>query len=103
MSDHVLNNLNKLENDIHDFGIRVSLLLEKLRDYMNGNKLDINENDFKIEELVAKLYGIRDDINSQVDEIYNENNFSYKNKLLGDTNEQINSLNELAKLFGKLK
>ena len=103
MSDHVLNNLNKVENDIYDFGIRIALLLETLRDYMNGNKLDINEYDFKVEDLVAKLYAIRDDINSQVDEIYNENNFSYKNKLLGDTNEQINSLNELAKLFGKLK
>jgi hypothetical protein len=103
MSDHVLNNLNKIENDIHNFGIKVTTLLERIREYMNGNILDINENDFKIEEIVSELHAIHDGINSQVDEIYNENNFRYKNKLLSDTHEQISSLNELGKLFGKLK
>ncbi len=103
MSDHILNNLNKIENDIYDFGIKISVLLERIKDYMNGNILEINENDFKVEEIVFKLYSIRDEINSQVDEIYNENNFTHKNKLLADTMEQINNLNELGKLFSKLK
>ena len=52
MSDHVLNNLNKIENDIYDFGINVVNLIERIRDYLNGNILEINENDFIIEEIV---------------------------------------------------
>ena len=99
MSDHILNSLNKIENDIYDFGNRVAFLLERIKEYLNGNILqDVNESEFKLEELIYKLFTIKEEIHNQIEEIYNDSNFRTRNKLQNDNLEQINYLNDILRL-----
>jgi len=100
MSDHILNNLNKIENDIYDIGSRIAFLLERIKEYLNGNILqDVNDSEFKIEELVYKLFSIKEEIHNHIDEIYNDSNFSTRNKIQNDNLEQINYLNDVLKSY----
>jgi hypothetical protein len=98
MSDITLDNLNVLENKILEFGQLFSQLLEKIREYLNGESVNyLNEKEFEggIDILMNNLYSLKEEFHKRVDEIYKENSYTHMNKLHSDFQEQLYSLNEL--------
>ncbi len=98
MSDITLDNLNVLENKILEFGQLFSQLLEKIKEYLNGDTLSyLKEKDFEggVDILMNNLYLMKEEFHKRVDEIYKENNYTHMNKLQSDFQQQLYSLNEL--------
>jgi hypothetical protein len=98
MSEITLDNLNLLENKILEFGLIFSQLLEKIKEYLNGDIIhNVNEKEFEggLDGLMNSMYSLKEEMHKRVDEIYKENNYAHMNKLHNDFGEQSNYLNEL--------
>jgi hypothetical protein len=100
MTDITLDNLNRIENSVYDFGMKFCVLLEKLKEYMDGNTVaGINEKDFNLEDIIKHLNMIREEMHRQVDDIYKENSLNHLAKLYNDIQEQLNNLSQLKNKF----
>lgn len=103
MTDPTLEKLNTLENEVYNFGSKYVVLLEKIGEYLNATNVgEVNENDFKMDELLKHLAYLKDEMHKQVDEIYIENSYQHLTKSHSDLNEQLNSLNELKNKIKKM-
>jgi hypothetical protein len=104
MSDVILNDLNKLENNIYD----VSEFFKVLFNIMNNTvvKGDIGNqegNEELLETIVNTLSTIKENMHKKIEVIYTENTFENKSKHLYDQNEQIVNIKNLNLIFNKLK
>ncbi len=106
MSDNALNNLNSLENKILEFGIKLSSLFEKIKEYLKGNLINsVNQNDFEneLDDIINEMILLKEEMHKRVEEIYKDNNLSHLTRIQNDYQEQYNSLCELKEKITKLK
>lgn len=101
MSDITLDKLNAIENSIHEFGIKFSNLLDKIRSYLNGESNVIKDKDFDLEEMMKYLQFIKEEMHKQIEDVYKDNNFSHMAKIYNDFQEQFQNLNMLGNHFKK--
>jgi hypothetical protein len=101
MSD-TIKKLNAMENEINEFSLKYMELLGKIRDYLCGGIYRVNEDDFKIDDLIKKLIYIKEDLHKQVDEIYKEESYQHVVKLQNDLTENLNSIHELKNRLQKM-
>jgi len=98
MSDKTLDNINLLENKVYELGLKICSLLEKIKDYMNGDNLNPASQgglDIQVDLLLKNLFELKEEMHRRVDEIYKENNYCHLVKLQNYLSEQLNVLNNL--------
>jgi hypothetical protein len=98
MSDITLDNINLLENKVYELGLKICQLLEKIKDYMNGDNLNPASQgmlDTQVDLLLKNLFDLKEEMHRRVDEIYKENNYSHLVKLQSDLSEHLNVLSNL--------
>lgn len=96
MSDPGLDKLSNLENQIYDLGVKLSVLLDNIRDNFSNDKGKyLNDSTLELDDIFKMINYIRDEMHKQIEDVYKENNFQHLSKAHLDVLEKLNCLKDL--------
>ena len=98
-----LDKLRTIEIDILSIGDKIADLFDKIQDIYGGkNYDDTNDNTLNLEDVLKSISTTRENLHKEVEELYNVNNYPYKNKVSNEINEKDKQAKQILEIFYEL-
>ena len=98
-----LDKLRTIEIDILSIGDKIADLFDKIQDiYVGKSYDDTNDNTLNLEEVLKSISTTRENLHKEVEELYNVNNYPYKNKVSNEINEKDKQAKQILEIFYEL-
>ena len=98
-----LDKLRTIEIDILSIGDKIADLFDKIQDiYVGKSYDDTNDNTLTLEEVLKSISTTRENLHKEVEELYNVNNYPYKNKVSNEINEKDKQAKQILEIFYEL-
>ena len=98
-----LDKLRTIEIDILSIGDKIADLFDKIQDIYGGNNYDdTNDNTLNLEDVLKSISTTRENLHKEVEELYNVNNYPYKNKVSNEINEKDKQAKQILEIFYEL-
>lgn len=98
-----LDKLRTIEIDILSIGDKIADLFDKIQDiYVGKSYDDINDNTLNLEEVLKSISTTRENLHKEVEELYNVNNYPYKNMVSNEINEKDKQAKQILEIFYEL-
>ena len=98
-----LDKLRTIEIDILSIGDKIADLFDKIQDiYVGKSYDDINDNTLNLEEVLKSISTTRENLHKEVEELYNVNNYPYKNMVSNEINEKDKQAKQILEFFYEL-
>ena len=79
------------------------ILFDKIQDIYGGKSYDdTNDNTLNLEDVLKSISTTRENLHKEVEELYNVNNYPYKNKVSNETNEKDKQAKQILEIFYEL-
>ena len=98
-----LDKLRTIEIDILSIGDKIADLFDKIQDIYGGKSYDdTNDNTLNLEDVLKSISTTRENLHKEVEELYNVNNYRYKNKVSNEINEKDKQAKQILEIFYEL-
>ena len=98
-----LDKLRTIEIDILSIGDKIADLFDKIQDiYVGKSYDDTNDNTLNLEDVLKSISTTRENLHKEVEELYNVNNYPYKNKVSNEINEKDKQAKQILEIFYEL-
>ncbi len=98
-----LDKLRTIEIDILSIGDKIADLFDKIQDIYGGKSYDdTNDNTLNLEDVLKSISTTRENLHKEVEELYNVNNYPYKNKVSNEINEKDKQAKQILEIFYEL-
>lgn len=98
-----LDKLRTIEIDILSIGDKIADLFDKIQDIYGGKSYDdTNDNTLNLEDVLKSISTTRENLHKEVEELYNVNNYPYKNKVSNEINEKDKQEKQILEIFYEL-
>ena len=98
-----LDKLRTIEIDILSIGDKIADLFDKIQDIYGGKSYDdTNDNTLNLEDVLKSISTTRENLHKEVEELYNVNNYLYKNKVSNEINEKDKQAKQILEIFYEL-
>ena len=98
-----LDKLRTIEIDILSIGDKIADLFDKIQDIYAGKSYDdTNDNTLNLEDVLKSISTTRENLHKEVEELYNVNNYPYKNKVSNEINEKDKQAKQILEIFYEL-
>lgn len=98
-----LDKLRTIEIDILSIGDKIADLFDKIQDiYVGKSYDDTNDNTLNLEEVLKSISTTRENLHKEVEELYNVNNYPYKNMVSNEINEKDKQAKQILEIFYEL-
>ena len=98
-----LDKLRTIEIDILSIGDKIADLFDKIQDIYGGKSYDdTNDNTLNLEDVLKSISTTRENLHKEVEELYNVNNYPYKNKVSNEINEKDKQAKQILAIFYEL-
>ena len=98
-----LDKLRTIEIDILSIGDKIADLFDKIQEIYGGKSYDdTNDNTLNLEDVLKSISTTRENLHKEVEELYNVNNYPYKNKVSNEINEKDKQAKQILEIFYEL-
>ena len=98
-----LDKLRTIEIDILSIGDKIADIFDKIQDiYVGKSYDDTNDNTLNLEEVLKSISTTRENLHKEVEELYNVNNYPYKNMVSNEINEKDKQAKQILEIFYEL-
>ena len=98
-----LDKLRTIEIDILSIGDKIADLFDKIQDIYGGKSYDdTNDNTLNLEDVLKSISTTRENLHKEVEELYNVNNYPYKNMVSNEINEKDKQAKQILEIFYEL-
>ena len=98
-----LDKLRTIEIDILSIGDKIADLFDKIQDIYGGKSYDdTNDDTVNLEDVLKSSSTTRENLHKEVEELYNVNNYPYKNKVSNEINEKDKQAKQILEIFYEL-